>query len=364
MNIIKFKDIVIDRGTTPENITWFNDKLRGRYAYWVRCRYVVAMSDIPQNVYVGFETTINNLEGYTFYGLVWNAELDKYEYIFISLDDITENQKRSAVLVTEVPSDPTQDSPAFIYTDGGWIKYADLWEGNFSWLTPLIDIEETDRVNDVKEYKIHNDYIPDDDITIDELKCFRTWVAQSMLDVRDDWSDDERHMLQYYAGGMSDEVVKWLTQFASVRVSVIPAEGKTCGCSGTGNLSSLYGDALSVCDSLSIYRDNIKKAMITLFSKIETWEKMPAGFLTTMIKYLQGIIKANLPLTTLTLSDLWGCECVRDPLTGQTSAQALLGQLISALTWIRDGKISGHKNNITTTLTHWSTELYERMEWS
>lgn len=356
MNIIKFKDTYI----TDQD--WYNSNLRGKYAYWVRCRYVVPLDAIAPNMYVSYETTINNLLAYDYYVLTVSNSI--YSYTLVSIGDITENQMRVAVLVEEIPSDPTSESPVIIKIDNSTVTYVDLWDGDYNWINSQIDYTGTDSVNDVNKYIVYNEHVPSGEITLDQLKHFRTWIAESLLSLGE-YSENDTHMLEYYAGGMTDDIIKWLTQFGTEKITINQPSTSSCGCVGAGsNLSSLYNDSVSICDPIALYRSNVRAAMITLFSDITTWTDLPSSFLAEAIQYLEGIITANLPLaSTSTPIDIYSCDCLKVDDLAQASAQTMLRELIGAFTYMIEGKVDGHKNSIANALSNWSVYLYEQMEW-
>jgi len=465
MNIIKFKDTIV------KDQDWYNDNLRGRYAYWVRCRYVIPLDSITQNMYVSFETTINNLLGYVYYGLTENSGV--YSYVNVPWTDLSEKQQADAVLVEEVPENPTEDSPILIKLDHHVIKYADLWKGDYYWMNTYIDNTETDLVNSVDIFKSYNSYVPSVDIDPEELKHFRTWLAESILSlnytfyelvaseeeegvdptysyvklvqpslaqleaavevdvlpeigvydyyklvedegeykyallknptdaeeaaaeekpsvptdptsespeyikvkvetpeyikIKDlhitDYNEDTIHMLQYYAGGMYDDTLKWISAFSGVDVTAkFGVPSGACGCGGGSNISSLYNDSVSVCDTVSIYRKGIKNTMVSLFSSIDTWTSMCSTFILKIKEYIDGIIQANYGMSVSDQSNYYSCECLNR--SGQDSALAILKQLSTAFEYIAKKDINTHKNFIVTVLGQWSNQLYELMEWN
>lgn len=316
MNIIKFNyDIV-------EGKDWYNETLRGKYAWWIHCRFVI-----------GFDENIDyiNLE-----------KLDNVDIIS--------------------------------YLDSNNISYLDL-DGTDSWAEAYKDNTATETANSILDFKVSNSFSPDVPIDPEDLKKFRTWLATSLL--KKTWDEDDTHVLEYYADGMEDDVTKWLSKFKSIQISISGVPGSSsCGCvGGTGsNLSSLYSDGLAVCDSESIYRSNIKQLMIVLFSNLDTWlEKgWTVDFFDTIINYLKGILQENLPLVTYdSVWDTFSCKCLNDGGYAQGAARAVLEKLITVFTYIRnyineeheEGDTIENKNFIITTLTTWATELYERMEW-
>ena len=164
MNIIKFKDTVIT-DTSKNDFEWYNENLRGKYAFWIRCRYVVSLNDISQNMYVSFETTINNLLECDYYALSFNENENKYEYILVPINDVSENQAKYSTLVTSVPTNPDSESPALIKIDHHKIKYIDLWQGDYYWMNSYIDHVETDAINNIDGLKQSNNYVPTDNLS-------------------------------------------------------------------------------------------------------------------------------------------------------------------------------------------------------
>lgn len=306
MNIIKFID------TPVAGKTWYNNNIRGKYTYWIHCKFVVSFDN----------------------------ELNYYDVEKLSDDDIILYFNENNII--------------FLNTDS-----------TDEWVLAYVDESSTALANSISKFIKANSFIPDDDITLDELKKFRSWLAENMLDMGD-WDDNSKHILEYYKNDMSDDVVKWLNYFGASEIGIYSsAISSVCGCSGNGNLSSLYNDSLINCDPLSVYRKNIKSGMIDLFSNVDSWKELPKEFLDEIIKYLQGIIKANLPLVSESDTlDIYSCKCLSDGNLAQTQAQKILSDLIDVFTWIKNDEISGHKNNIYTVLTNWSTNLYEKMKWN
>lgn len=308
MNIIKFKDIIVD------NKEWFNENLRGKYSYWIHCQYAVSFNDIDEALYFELEKMNNEF--------IIN-ELNSRDIIYIDID-------------------------------------------NESWVADYIDYSITESINSIQTYKLSNDFIPDDDITIDELKNFRTWLATSLLSIKTDLSDSDTHILEYYSNGMMDDTIKWLNEFGKINITYNDTIQNNCGCGyGSGNVnSSLYSNSLNVCDPLSIYRSNIKLNMINMFSNIDFWKVPNSDFLKEVIKYLNGIIKTNLPLTNIDANNNFTCDCLHDANLSQKNSQNILKNLITAFTEINEDNINGNKLFISNTLNIWASNLYEIMEWN
>lgn len=311
MNIVKFKDIMADPMRTYGAI--FNEKFRGKYTYWIHCRYIVALEDIELNQAIEFELHIEDL--------------------FISE-----------------------------------IQYIDIREGLGVWIYDegYIDETETSKINSVNSYIISNSFVPED-ITIDKLRNFRTWLAENLLIYKGELTDNQRHVLDYYAGGMTDNTIKWLTEFGGVNVQINSIIGvPSCGC-GTGtNVSSLYNNGTAgLCDPIAIYRGNIHIMMVEMFSNIDFWNDLDNNFLQEIILYIQGIIDSGLSLVkdTTQLSGTFSCKCLNVSDSAQLEAQNLLRELIVVLNRMIQDDLDGHKLNSTTVLSRWADELYEIMQW-
>lgn len=345
MNIVKFRDVILTEENasqlTAEQRELFNTKLRNKYTYTVNWLYIVAMEDMSQEQYVR-SSQDNDVE-----------EFDNISY------DLLKN----------------------IIIDG----------------KSVIDIDKTMLANDITYYLASNKYSPDGDITLDELKNFRTWLATYLLTFDQDeegeqkyvlYDDSVTHMLQYYAKGMYDDVVKYLSAFSSPLVS-LNSTTSACGCNGIGTVgglvtqsyiqnnvvaksncgcdtSALSGNySLSSCDPIMIYKRNLYIKMVEVFSKIEFWNQFTRTFLIDFKKYIDGIINYDLPLTTSQFVSVFAdCGCLNQADAEQQKNIAILKDLSKSLQYIIDSDVSGHKNFIQNSLTQWSSLLYENMQWS
>lgn len=330
MNIIKLKDIIM-----PDDMpqaSFFNTYLKGKYAYWVQMRYIVPFDlTMVDGVLIGM-----NHEGYV-----------------ACEEDITKLLQREDGTWPK----PYGSKNIDIYEDPNFLQY--------------IDELETDRINSTVEFRLKNKYTPDDDITIDELKNFRTWLASELLlmdqtelgeQKNSYFTEPETHVLKYYASNMFDSTIKILTEFGQKRVEFNTLNNSSCGCSST-NLSSLYNTELNVCDPIMIYRKNLYEKMIQMFSEISFWDRWAPEFILTFKKYIDNIINTNLPLKNQPLMEAFNdCGCLSADKT-QESFIGILKRLSISLEYIYKGNTAGHKNYITGALIDWSTELYESMQW-
>lgn len=336
---------------TPSSITWtdpawvddetgdmdkrgysvfFNEKLKGRYAWWIGLKYAVPID----------EEEGMGVSGYT-----------------------ACEQEHSRL------TDPS--SVYHTYYISTYTQY-DLISG-------FVDMTETDAVNSISKILSSNEYITDPDITIDDLKLFRRWLAAALLRMDQDSAGDQMnkdytpevtHMLEYYKADMADDTVKWLSKFGSSSVSVISsssAPAHSCGCSSTTNISSLYGSSLASCDALYIYMKNIQSLMVQTFSSINFWitrREESKEFIAEFKKYIDNILSLDLPLSTditSQTSSLLSCSCSQKNRSGV--GRDILMRLSESLGYIYDNDTTGHKNYISDAFSDWAAYLYESMFW-
>lgn len=319
MNIIKLKDIIMPE--TEKYSDFFNKHLKGKYAYWVQMRYIVSFDHMRHEGYVACEEDITKLlvDSNGYYPKPYGVPcIDVYDPIIL--------------------------------------KY--------------IDTVETDRINSIRDLRMKNKYVTDEDITLDEIKSFRTWLASEILamDQSDKGNqrkiylnDIETHVLEYYANNMYDSTIKVLSEFGSPTVSVLESKLSDCGCVRGTDLSSIYDTSLNVCDPISIYRKNIYNKMIQMFSSIDFWLQWSQEFIGEIKKYVDNIINVNLPLVPSKLEDGFiDCSCKSNI---DNNYMDILKRLSISLEYIKNNDIQGHKNYISDALKDWSTVLYENMQW-
>ena len=310
MNIIKFKDIIVNGDDT------FNKKFKGKYAYWVHMKYAMSFDDISTTDYVRYET---------------------YE-------------KLSDVLAEE--------GTEYINTDD-YSEYVDFYE--------------TDRVNHIGRYIVKNSFSPDDDITLEEIKKFRTWLASTLLnfetfDVGTEeefviFDEQEKHVIEYYKNGMYNDVIKFLTDFGASQTTISsPVQLSQCSCQSSTNISMTV-PAISSCDPVYIYKHNIYKKMVEMFGSIEFWLKFDNGtFIEEFKKYIDNILTCGLLLyKSQYLTDFADCGC--DTSDNQADMVKILQNLSRSLQYIIDKDVRGHKNFMSDSFNAWAKYLYENMEW-
>ena len=309
MNIIKFKDMLLDQsqGLSIDKIEMFNNELKGKYAYVINWMHIIPLDKITQE-----------------------------EYIKLSLGDPL--------------------------TDGTYIELIDIPQH-------YVDVEETMKINSVDKYNNLNKYSTDSDITINELKVFRPWLAHTLL--QQDIKDAQLiHILKYYdfddasnliGAGMYDDVVKHLSEFAITPSSIVNITKTSCGCKNVPVINTLMPE----CDAVSIYRTGIYNKMVEVFSDMSFWQVYKDSILIDMKKYIDNIIKLNFPLYSSTyISNYTDCGCLNLNDLEQQNNIKILSDLSKSLQFIIDDKISGNKNFISDSLSKWASILYEKMYWA
>lgn len=320
MNIIKLKDMIM-----PDDMPWanlFNNHLKGKYAYWIQMRYIVSFDHMKHEGYVACEEDITKLIA---------------------------DENNALPKPYGAPSIDIYDSR----------------------IIPYIDVLETDKINSIRELRLKNQYVADNDITIDEIKKFRTWLATQLLDLDKTefgivknilYNELEQHVLEYYQNGMYDNTIKILSQFPENYLQFQTINKTNCGCSHNSDLSSLYNDSINVCNPIELYKTNIYNEMIKMFSNLDFWTRYPAEFIYEFKKYIDNIIRLDLPLVQSSLTDSFiDCNCINN--TNQEQMKNILKRLSTTLEYIFTNNIISHKNYIIDALRDWSSQLYENMEW-
>lgn len=233
----------------------------------------------------------------------------------------------------------------------------------------LIDPDLTEKANSIVKFVEANKFTPDDDITIEELKNFRTWLAERLYAFLSEdpqvYGFDIMEMLNYYIQHMYDDTVRHLTTFTpKTSVDILTATNRsTCGCQGATGLSIL-GAGVSVCDPIYIYRKSVYEKMVDIFSNVQFWTDREKLFLIEFKKYIDGIIKLNFPLYTVDyVSDLYDCGCLSDADSSQERLMGYLKNLSKSLEYIINDDMTSHKNFIGDSFNKWAVYLYEKMQW-
>ena len=119
MNIVKLKDQI------KPGDDFFNTNLKGKYAWWIHMRYIIPFEHMGVQGYIACEENIEDL----------------FKPPFATEFRDTYNN--------------------------------DIW--------PYIDVEATDKANTWAEFNTKNQYATSSELTTDEVKKFRTWLAQTLL---------------------------------------------------------------------------------------------------------------------------------------------------------------------------------------
>lgn len=251
----------------------------------------------------------------------------------------------------------------------------------------LIDESRTSAVNSTTKYIEYNRFSNSyDDLTTEELKQFRTWLAKSILNihfVNDDVKKAEEKiykMISYYAQNMDDTVVKSLALFSAklqgeevIYITnnankLLELTGNKCGCSSNSSISQL--DTKNLCDPLAIYKNYMYNQMVETFSRIDFWISFEDEFIKEIIKYLKGILEKNFLLYNKEYTyDLFDCNCLNDADAKQTTYMQYLQNLIAAFEACIPDE-SGNRTIYSNSITHqrafelWARYLYESMYWA
>lgn len=296
MNLIKFKDNI-----RPGD-AYFNTYLKDQYAYWVRMRYVIPMSVISISDYVSLERDIDLLK--TLDPIYWDLE------------------------------DPSD-------------------------LKAYIDEVETNKINDPKTYEHHNRYVCDPDITTEEVKKFRTWLANQLLQNRTNGWKEER-VFQYYVGGMMDDTVRWFAEINTNTNTFQQVTTTPCGC---GQVSTQSTNSLRVCDPLLIYRESIRNQMMALFSDLYFWLGLPLPLLKEIKIYLDHITRLGLQLRKTDDRFVDGLASRFADCCDKNSNKINLEGVSKAFEYMILDEVNGNKNFIASQLRTLAN-VYEWLYWA
>lgn len=316
MNIIKLRDIVMPSECRFSQ--FFNEKLKGKYAYWVKMRYIFPLDSLDYRTYIKYE------------------QLDE---VFLLGADI--------------------------------LPHIDLYSDEcnmFSFAQEYIDHDATELANAVSDYRTANDYVADADIDITKLRRFRSWLASEILmfntnadgEYIDNLSSHQLHMLEYYKNDMYNDVVKQLTVFGTENVFTVATPN---GCCCNNNVSSLYNitNSNTVCNALDIYTKNVHTLMVQTFEDVTFWSQFNKDFIGVFKRYIDNIIKTQLIITKPATSPVYvNCNC-NDGAINTTNG--MLQNLSEALGYIINDEVRGHANFIHSALYNWAEHLYDHMSW-
>lgn len=317
MNIIKLKDIMMPSDCRISK--FFNEHLKGKYAYWIKMRYIFPIDSLNYKTYIRYE------------------QLD--EMYLLGADIL-----------------PHID----MYSD----------ECNmFNFTQDYVDYEATEIANSINEFTVANSYATDFDIDIEKIRKFRTWLANEILVLNygieegylDTLTPEQIHMLEYYKNNMYNEVVKQLSVFGVENAfSFVNSNSSNCNC--CNNASSLYSlTGTLTCNALEIYKKNIHNLMVQTFENADFWMKFDKGFIAVFKKYIDNIIKAGLIINIEKQNVLYNaCQCSSSSIN---ASNEMLQRLSQSLQYIIDDEVKGHINFIHDSLYDWAEHLYDKMSW-
>ena len=253
------------------------------------------------------------------------------------------------------------------------LPHIDLYSedcANINFAQIYIDVDLTEAANSTNDFRSSNMYVTDADMSMDNLKVFRTWLAKELLAMNTDengnylnlYNDEQIHMLEYYKNNMYNEVVKFLDKFGNSSAYVEYNNGCSCCSNNTPN-NMVFVDS---CDAISIYRKNIHSFMNTTFSNVDFWSSCNKTFLHLFKKYIDNIITSKLVInndysTSFGVNIIATCNC--DDSKNNISFIRSMENLSKSLEFIINDDIVGHKNFIYDALDNWSKYLYEKMYW-
>lgn len=317
MNIVKFKDVILNEETAPsmtqEMRDLFNTKFRDKYVYALNWNYLIPLEEIDEGPF---------------------AILSKA--FCKNIEDVAPEQIPVGMTIVD------------------WAAFREY-----------ADFTATEKTNKTAALKEANRFSSDSEITLDELKKFRTWLAETLYNVLVGIEEyDTVEMLNYYKLEMNDDTIKHLTHFApSTTVDILNTTVKsTCGCQGATGVNLL--GSVTTCDPIYQYRKAVYEKMVSVFSEIAFWTEREEDLLIEIKKYIDGIIAHNLPLTSSQYTpDLYDCGCLSDADASQERLMNILKKLSKAFGFMIEGQVTGNRNFIGDTLNQWAAYLYERMRW-
>lgn len=335
-------------GMLPEDLVkYFNDNFRNKYTYVVNWQYLIPLT--------------------TPTGTPW--DYTDGTYIDYSLNP---DQYPDGLSFNTLPKIP------FKCFDTSWKSPSTETEKYWYDKTTTTKTIRNEQI----KYEYLNEFTPDDNITIDELKRFRKWLASILLEnepLIQEWPTEDllRIMLTYYKQDMKDstiEMLAFMAPYMEQRELVIGSNNQTrmgflgislgagCGCSNNGLANYTGIAANAACDPIGMYRTAIYNYMVDTFSNLNYWTQQ-VEICIEMKKYIDGILKAGFPLSSNIVDTITDCSCSSVDTDAEATYRKMLENLSTSLQYIIDDEISGNKNFILTSFNNWAVYLYEHMYW-
>lgn len=317
MNIIKLNDRIMPNECRFSQ--FFNEELKGKYAYWIKMRYIFPLDSLDNRTYIKYE------------------QMCEEDFI-------------------------NEDIP----------QYIDIYSEEcnmFNFAQNYVDHNYTELANSIVAYKTSNDYVADPDIDISKLRKFRSWLAEEILkfysnndgEYIGDLDNNYLHVLEYYKNNMYNDIIKYLSVFGS-NTEMFNITKSDCGCcSNTSTISTLQLSNTLTCNAIDIYRKNIHNVMVQLFSDVNFWNKFHKDFIGLFKKYVDNIIKTGLIVSISDKVNLYTvCNCSDK---SNDSYVSILKNLSEALEYIKNDDVKNHNNFIYDALYNWADKLYDYMFW-
>lgn len=334
MNIVKLKDIILDESScelSTEKIELFNTQFKGRYVHCINWTYLVPLEAMDNEAAITLSKELQNS----------TTTITSIEQPWFSLDELKD----------------------------------------------YVDVNDTEKVNAIHKYIEYNSFTPDEELTLEQIKEFRTWLATVLFNLLSPEPDVEKNkkniitMLNYYMNDMTDDVIATLDSFhvdmpqvgvynvgvqGVTGINVLsPVKKSSCSCTHSSIAAMLaQPSSVSVCDPIAIYRRALYSQMVDVFSDINFWMQFDEVLFNEIKRYIDAIIKSNLPLTASQyVSELYDCNCLTSTDSAQERLMSILKNLSTAFDYMAKGQVTGNKNFIGDTLNQWATKLYEIMQW-
>ena len=317
MNIVKLKDIVMPAEFRLSK--FFNENLKGKYAYWIQMRYIFPLNSLDYKTYIQYE------------------QMDPVHFLGPDM-----------------------------------LPHIDLYSEDccmYDFAQEYIDHDATELANAINDYRTANEYVADFDIDINKLRNFRTWLANEILMFNtsidggylDNLTVNQIHMLEYYKNDMYNDVVKQLNIFGIENAFTLTGATKS-GCCCNNDISSLYALTTgTTCNAIDIYTKNLHTLMVQTFEDVNFWMQFNKDFIAVFKKYIDNIIKTGLVINTVNRDVLYTtCTCSNNSVN---ASNTLLQNLSTALQYIIDDEVTGHLNFIHDSLYNWADQLYDNMSW-
>lgn len=213
-----------------------------------------------------------------------------------------------------------------------------------------IDYSETERLFNVNKYLNINKFVPVGEITMDDIRNFRSWMAGVFYDLSSEATG--QHVWNFYKNSMWDEVCKWLC--LDIPTQQVQATLSGCGCNTSLHSLQVNGS----CDPLLEYRRRMKATLVKMFTLQFLTEQDPK-VLNQIRLYIESILASNLVFGAS--KDFKDCSCGTSQ--NELHLRALCERFAKTLSAIIDGSWKERINYHTDNTKNWIDQVYELMTW-